>query len=643
VDDLLRYVITGIPLGCVYGLMAVGVVLTFRTAGVFNLAFGAQAFISAALLHYLTEEGSWPLWAGVAVALLVAAPLLGLVLNRAIFRHLRSAPPVARLVATLGLLVALPAIADMAFGSDPRYQPPSLAPDPDRVFHFASYTLTGDQVVAVVAALGTVALLTALLRLTPLGLQMRAAVESPRLVELAGIDAGRISDTSWVVSSLMAGLAGILLAPLFSTVDDLNFTILLVAAIAAGAVGRFASLPLALVGGIVLGIAQQILSGELPLDSVLAQGLRPSLPFIMLFAVLLAWPGATGGREVADPLAGVDPPPPGLAAAERAPVLDRLMRYARPLAAVSFLAVALFALSGYWLFLITTGVVLATVFLSITVLTGMGGLVSLCPVTFAGVGAFTAAQLAERAGVSVLVGMLVGGLVAAAVGTVVALPALRLGGVHLALATLAFALMVEHVVFPLESVSGGGLGTEVPRPLLGAVDFSGDRPFFVLALAVFGLLAAATILIRRGTTGRALDALRGSEAGAAAVGISPTRAKMTAFALSAGIAGIGGGLYASLLGRVSPGDFNVFVGLFWVVIVVTLGPRTVEGAFVGGLTVVLFPELLDGLGVPGAMAFVLFGLGAITFARHPEGIVEANKRSVTRWVNRAMPRTAAPA
>lgn len=635
-EEFLRFALTGFPLGCIYALVAVGLVLTYRTSGVFNLAFGAQAFVSAAVFYELRRQQHWDGVPAFLVAVVVIGPLLGLALDRALFRYLRTAPALARLVAALGLLVAIPAVIDLWLGGGTKFNPPSIAPDPDRVYRFGDYFLNADQVTAVVASLVVVGALGLLLRFTPLGLQMRAVVESPRLVELAGINAGRVGTVSWMLSSFMAGLAGVLLAPLFATVDDANFTVLLVAAIAAAAFGRLSSLALTLAGGVVLGVIQQVLSGYLPLNSVVAQGLRPSSPFVLLLLLLLFWPGLRQRREAVDPLAGVDPPPPGLAAAYRSELLDRVSRVLQPLALAIFVVVAMAVVSDFWLFLLTTGVAFATIFLSITIVTGMGGMISLCQATFAGVGAFTAAQLASRFDVPILVGMVAGAVVAGAVGVGVAIPALRLGGIYLALATLAFALMVENIFFPLDWFGGGSIGVEVPRPLIGPFDFGSDRAFFVLTLVVFALMGTMTILVRRGTTGRYLTALRGSELAAATIGINATRAKITVFALSAGVAGIGGALYGSLLGRVSPADFNVFLGLFWVVLVVTLGARTVEGAANAGLALILFPELLDALGLPAGWSFVFFGLGALTFARHPEGIVEVNKRASIEWVNRRL-------
>jgi ABC-type branched-subunit amino acid transport system permease subunit len=481
-------------------------------------------------------------------------------------------------------------------------------------------------VAVVVATVLVVVGLGFLFRSTALGLRMRAVVESPRLLQLQGVNAERVATSAWILSSVMAALAGVLLAPLYARVDATNFTVLMVAAIAAAAFGGLRSLPLTLLGGIVLGVGQEVLTKYLPLGNELVKGFRPSVPFILLFALLLFRPGLRR-PDVVDPLAGVSPPPPPLAATLRDARLERLNRVLFPSFVAVFLGVSLFVLPSFWLFLVTQGIVMSVIFLSFTVIVGMAGQISLCQATFAGVGAFTTAQLATNHGVPVLLGMVAGAAVAAVVGAIVALPALRLGGLYLALATFAFGLMADNMVFPQSWAGNGQSGISVPRPKLGPVDFTANRSFFLLAMAVFALCALAVVLVRRGTTGQRLAAVRGSEVAAETIGIDPRRAKVVAFALSAALAGLGGALLASLQGTVSGDSFTYFYSLFWLVLVVTTGARTVEGAVNAGMALVFVPELLHHL--PGRWAnleFVAFGFGAITFARHPEGILEYQKR-----------------
>ncbi|HYF46107.1 MAG TPA: branched-chain amino acid ABC transporter permease, partial [Acidimicrobiales bacterium] len=320
--DFLDAVARGLPLGCLFALVAVGLVLTYRTAGVFNLAFGAQAFVSAAVYYDTRSRHDWPIWAAFLLSVLVVAPLLGWVLDRALFRHLRTARSVAKLVTTLGLLVAIPQITRLWLGNASGDTVRGIWPWNDefgrpRDYRFGDVVVNGDRLAAVIVTVLVVVLLTALFRWSSLGLRMRATVESPRMTELAGIRADRISAFAWILSSVFAGMAGVLLAPLFNAVNDADFFFLLLAALAAAAFGSLHSIPMTFAGGLILGVGYQLLNKYLDPASILSQGLKPSLPFLALFLLLLFWPGLRSRREQGDPLAGVDPPPPAPAATLR--------------------------------------------------------------------------------------------------------------------------------------------------------------------------------------------------------------------------------------------------------------------------------------------------------------------------------------
>jgi branched-chain amino acid transport system permease protein len=261
-------------------------------------------------------------------------------------------------------------------------------------------------------------------------------------------------------------------------------------------------------------------------------------------------------------------------------------------------------------------------------------------------GGFTVYQLVERYDMSVIAGALIGAVIAAAAGALLSLPVLRLGGIWVAIATLAFAFFFDAVLVKLSWVGGGATlqGTRVPRPTLGPWDMADDKSFLALAIVVFALVSVGVILLREGTVGRTLRALRGSEVAAESIGISPARARMTAFAVSGFIAGLGGAMLSIHQENVNySNNFAPFAALFWVVIVVSLGSRTVEGAGQAGAAFALFDTVLlrgEVFGwilrspdrIPGIFPispkwrFVLFGLGTIQFARHPEGLVENGKR-----------------
>jgi branched-chain amino acid transport system permease protein len=266
-------------------------------------------------------------------------------------------------------------------------------------------------------------------------------------------------------------------------------------------------------------------------------------------------------------------------------------------------------------------------------ITGMAGQLSLCQAAFAGVGAFAAGQLGTHLGLPVLLGAFVGGAMAAAVGTFVAVVAMRVSGLLLTLVTLAFALFADESLFQY-SWSGGGLsGVPVPRPKIGTIDFGDDRTFLVLAVVALALCMLLVLLVQRGTVGRYLAAMRGSPTATASMGISLRRARLTVFALSAGIAGFGGALYGSELHTVSATNFFYVYSLVFAVVVITTGSRTVEGAVQAGMAFAIIQTLLI-LYLPQRVSGIepiLFAFGATTYAAHPEGIVEYQK---TRWLAR---------
>jgi branched-subunit amino acid ABC-type transport system permease component len=657
--DLFRALLQGAPPGGVYALIALGFVLTYKTSGVFNLAFGAQAYVSAAMFFKCRAEWGWGIPASLLLSVVILAPALGLLLERLIFRYLRSATAVAKLVVTIGLSVAIPNLFDLLINFKPvaGRTPEGIVPDGATVFYdpFGVYRFSRNELVtmgiAVVATLG----LLALFKFSAIGLRMRAVVESPRMTELNGVAADRVSAFAWALSSLFAGLAGVLIAPRFNTLAAADFFYLVVVAIAAAAIGRLVSLPWALVGGLGLGVLTALVNTFLPrwTDSQtwlkpLQDNLAPAIPFVVLFATLVFVPSLRRTKDAGDPLSDVDPPQRSIGAVVR----DRratLVTTGIGVLVLLVIGVVVFGRADQrWLFLVTQAAVLASIFLSITLITGLAGQISLCQGAFAAIGAFAVFQLVQRWDVPVLVAALVGALIAAAVGAVLSLPIRKLGGVWTAIATLAFAYFFDAVVVKLPFVGGGEAsllqGTKIPRPVIGPFDFRDDRAFLVLTVIVFAILGTVVVQLRAGTFGRMWVALRGSEVGAESIGISPAKVRLVAFALSAFIAALGGAFMAMLQKNVNYGtNFSPFVALFWVVLVVTLSSRTVEGAAMAAASFSLFDAIIlkgavfgwlfrSADRIPGFLpispkwVFVLFGLGAIQYARHPEGVLEYQKR-----------------
>jgi len=446
VSQFLSYAVPGIPFGCSYAIVAVGLVLTYQTTGVFNFGFGAQAF-TAALLFTILVDGGLATWLAFVIAVVVVAPLIGLVLEHFLFRHIAPSNVTGKLVSAVAVFVALPELLAVVFGNAQRFAPPTLFFNQATVYgHLFSTPINGLELETMVVT-ALVVLLVAAVRSTPLGLQMRGAVESPRLLQLEGVRADRVSAGAWMFSSFLAGLAGVLLAPQYATVQSNDYAIVLVAAVAAAALGGLASIPLALVGGLVLGVVGGLGAGYFPASSIWHTGLLPAVPFLLLAVLLVVHPRLRTLDASHDPLSVVDPPPPAPITATRAPQIDRAVRTGGRLLLVAAVVSVLTWVPGNWAFTLTSGVVFSIIFLSITLVTGLGGQLSLCQATFAGAGAFTAAQLAIHAGLPVLLGAIVGAAAAMVIGALAALPALRLRGLPLALLTLSLALLADNVVY----------------------------------------------------------------------------------------------------------------------------------------------------------------------------------------------------
>ncbi len=635
-EQLLGFAVPGVPYGCAYAVFAVGLVLTYQTTGVFNFGYGAQAYASAFVFAWLVDDHAWPTWAAFVCAVAVLGPGLGLVFDRFLFRRIPSTNTTAKIVTGLSLLVGIPALLPVVFGNGNLVGAPSIVFNPGTVyFHLgAGVPVNGTYLSAALFTVAMLVVLVLLLRTTHLGLEMRAAAESSRLLELEGVNARRVTATAWAVSGLMAGIAGVLLAPTEVTIQPQDYVTLMVAAIAAAACAALRSMPVAALFGVLIGVVSLTAQGYLPTSSFWYSAVLPAFPFIVLVGALLFVPGLRRLGQATDPLSSVDPPLPPPAARARGREIDRIVRTGFWALLFAFVASMLTWMPPAWETVLNQGMAYSVVFLSVTFLTGTAGQLSLAQATLAGIAAFTAGQLASHLGLDFLAGAVLGALAASLVAGLLAFASLRLRGLGLALMTLAAALLFDVAVFPAQAVSGGtgGLALEsrwLPLDLLS----SNGHAYFLLAFLVLVVCAGAVTLVQRGTVGRFLAAMRGSELGAAGVGVNLAWQRVLAFALSGALAGVGGTLLAIQQTVIAPGEFNYQLSLAFVVIVVTTGVGTVEGAIQAGIGLVVLEQLLQY--APERMqglAFVVFAVGALTYAAHPEGIVELEKR---RWTGRA--------
>ena len=305
---------------------------------------------------------------------------------------------------------------------------------------------------------------------------------------------------------------------------------------------------------VLIGVVTTVLQGYIPPNSLFNAAIVPSLPFLFLVAALLFLPGMRNLDASRDPLATIDPPPPPIAATTRAPSMDRIIRVLWWILFAGFCVSMLTWIPDAWATVFNNGLTYSIVLLSITLITGMAGQLSLCQATLAGVGAFTAAQLANHLGLNLLVGGLVGAALAAAVAVVLALLSLRLRGLGLALMTLAAALVFDATFFNETSITGGPEGVSIQAKWLGThafFNFDGHA-MFLLSLGVLVVAVIVVLLVRKGTVGRNLAAMRGSETATAGLGVNPTWQRIMVFALSGAIAGIGGLLHSLEQQVVSP-------------------------------------------------------------------------------------------
>lgn len=642
--EFFSFALPSIPSGCTYALIAVGLVLAYRATGVFNFAFGAEAYAAGVSYAELILHGMNRVWAAVVV-IFVFAPAFGALLDFGLFSRIPQGNRTARVVTSLGLMVLLPQVVSLLTNNQNIYEPPPVFFPPFWFTRIHGVSINAREASTMVLTAGVFILLALLLRTRRIGLPLRAAVESPKLLALDGVDSQWVLRIAWMITTSLAGVAGVIFASQYTQINGEAFAQLVVAAIAGAAIGGLRSLPLAAAGGILLGVVQGVVPGYLPPDSVWYSALVPSLPFFILLALLIFHPGLHKLEDTLDPMASVEPPPPPPALALRPPRLtETVHRFRWPALALALVATATYV-PGPWIAALTIGVAFAMIFLSITLMTGIAGQLSLAQASFAGIGASVTAQLADAQHVSVLLAALAGALVAGLGGVIASLPALRLRGLPVALLTLCLALLADNLLFPTSWIGNGEYGLPLNRPRLfdigmNAVD---SRSFFVLCFVVLLALTGAVHTLLRGTTGRALSAVHASPVGAASSGVSVRRLTILLFMLSAGIAGLGGAFYAMAQQSENPVDFSWQWGPTFLVIVVTVGVSSVEGAIEAGIGYALLNQLFTYLPArlsgsssgEAALTIVVLSLGAFTYARHPEGIVEFGKRKVAQVVFRA--------
>ncbi|MEW6472830.1 MAG: ABC transporter permease [Actinomycetota bacterium] len=599
--DLLPFLVVGLTSGSVFALAALGLVVTYKTSGVFNFAHGAAGMIATYVFYSLRQDAGVPAVVAIPIVVLVLAPVMGFLIDRLILRRLSGAPAAAYVVASLGLLVALQGIAIVIWGAASRRVEPYL---PTSTFRLPGVNVGWDQAIVVLVAAASALALIVFFQKSRLGLWTRAVVDDDVLCELTGIDSRAVTTFSWMLGTGFAALSGILLAP-FVGLDVVILTLLVVQAFGAAAVARLTSLPLTYAGGLLIGVAASV-STKFVADYPVLAGFPASLPFIVLFAVLV---GSRKGSFTEVTKVRIRP--------------GGAIRYAGSAARyLPLLVVGLavpFVLSGSRVLTATATLAFVLVFASLGLLVGLSRQVSLSHAVFVGLGATTMSHLLD-AGVPYLPGLLLAGFILVPVGALVAIPAIRLSGLFLALATFGFGVLAQSLVFSTSWGFGGDGTVVLPRPAFLGIDFGGDRAFYFFVLAVVGTGVAMVEVVKRTRLGRVLRALADSPTAVESIGIRPTVSRVLVFSLASFLAAVSGGILGSLFRSVNTVSFDFSQSLIWLSVLVTSGAATLGGAVLAAVLFVAVPATFTASAVTEFQP-VFFGVAAMLLAQTPNGIV----------------------
>ena len=626
--------VLGVVVGCLYALSAAGIVLTYVATGVFNIAHFAIALLAGYLGWQLSGVWGWPLWIVIPVVLLVCGPLLGLVLERVVFRPLqeRRASSSERLVAALGVSVVLLAIINVVWGPGVQGTPDEPVP---RLFgihpyRWGSIQVDGEQIGLFCTVLAVAGLLYLLFRKTFLGTSIRAVVDRRELAELAAIDTNRVSQVAWGLGCTLAALTGLIISR--GTLEPTKVIFFGIETFSVAVVARLTSIPRALLFGfLVLGVGQALLDNFEPFGATgdaadTYQAVVLNLSSIILFLVLVFYRRLD---EVGDTGAGS-----GLIVGG---ALGR--RVSRSGVAVGAVAVvvALAApalLGGQDLRLAQTVLALTVIFVSIVCITGFSGHLTLGQASIAGLGAFFTARANNGMGLgigsfdvhlqlAVIPAMAVGALVSMLAGLAAGYPALRRKGLFLGLTTLGLALIIDRFVFNTRLVIGPPGSLTIDRPHLFGWDLGGDTAFYFYELALVALALFVARNLRSGRLGRMMAAMRDSETASQSIGIKLRRAKLFAFGVSSAMAGIGGAMLTQANENWDTSTFNPIFGLFWFTAVVVCGVSAISGGVLAAVLYVVIPRWLD-LDLQSAIG--VFGIGAVFLGRLPGGMIAQGQR-----------------
>ena len=606
---ILSFVVAGLVTGAVYGLTAVGLVLTYKTSGIFNFAHGALATIAAYVFYelHVLREMPWQ-WAAIITVLSVGV-VLGLLFER-LAKPLAAASLAVQVIATVGVFLIVQAGISLIYGvTTTRSVPPFLPTDTHEIF---DTIVTEDQIIIVAfAVLATSALYTTL-RFTRLGMSMRAVVENPDLLDLAGTNPNRVRRFAWVIGVMFAAISGILLAPRQPDLSGANLTFLVLQAFGAAAIGMFASLPATFLGGLLIGVGGALCSKYF--TEGLLSGLAPTLSFVVLFVVLVVFPKR---KLIAKAVLQ-----PRSASTWQTPWQIQ--------AAFGFALVVLLVLvptfAGIHLTAWTQALADLIGFLALGLLVRTSGQVSLGHVAFLAIGACGLSHLAVDHGVPWGIALILSGLIAVPISLVLAIPAIRLSGLYLALATFGFGALLAFMFYTEDFMFGAnGVALPVPRPQASWLDLSSDKSYYYLVLVIAAAATAFTMMITRSRLGRLLRAMSDSPRALSTSGASITVSQVTIFCITGFLAALSGALGAAAQTTASGGQYPPLQSLtLLALIMITVGREpwyAVQAAV--GLTII--PSYIQGENVTSWLTLI-FGIVAVLYVFSAPSMQNAQRR-----------------
>jgi ABC-type branched-subunit amino acid transport system ATPase component/branched-subunit amino acid ABC-type transport system permease component len=587
--------VAGLAAGSVYGLAGIGLVLTYKTSGIFNFAYGSIATLAACVFYFLwVREGvPWPIAAGIVVFVLGA--VVGLAMEL-LARHLAGLIPALQVVATIGIILIVEAGAVIWYGTQPLPFPAYL---PQRGYRLGGTNVGFDQIVVFGLALAASVGLSLFFRMSRTGMAMRAVVDNADLLDLSGTNPTKVRRLSWVIGSIFAALSGVLLAPSIG-LDATLLTLLVIQAFGVAAIGYFSNLPRTYVGGLLVGVASSLATKYVKTGSFLG-GLPASLPFLVLIVVLVMTPPERLTLRRVAPAAPPRQP-------WRAPVRIRI---GTGLAAVAVLA-AVPRFVGTNVPVWTTFLVYVLLFLSLGLLVKTTGQISLCHLGLMAIGAAAFAHLDTRFHVPWALAVILGGLVVVPIGALIAATAIRLSGVFLALATLGFGVFLEQMFYGTR-VMFGLLPSGIVSPRPGYAVFQEDDGFYWLVLGIVVVAVLGISVVSRLRLGRLLRALADSPQALETQGVPVAVTRMWVFCISAFLAGVAGAIYASQLTFIGGTSFSSFDSLTLFVLVILAVGGEPWYALIAAAGLTLIPGYVH-LGDITYYLEIIFGVSAIQVA-----------------------------